>query len=129
MAAGRRDLSVLAGDVGHPDHLRRDPQAEKGGIETVANEERAQLIAASSLTIRQISYFAKKLPLKYKITCRVPVEYVQVDGKTLERMRDSHCRVVKKYPYIALTDQGVFSWNDLAYWNLSLLYKLTGGKS
>lgn len=129
MAAGSRDLSVLTGDVGHPDHLRGDPPAEKGGIETIANEERAQLLAVNAITVRQISYFAKKLPLSYRISCRIPVEYAQIDGKVVERMRDSHCRVIKKYPYIALTDQGIFSWAELAYWNLSLLYKLTGGKS
>lgn len=81
-------------------------------------------MTANTLTSKLIYLFGRKIPERYKLACLVPTSYVQIDGKTVEHMEYSQCRILKKYPYIAITTKGVFSWAELAYWNLYLVKQI-----
>lgn len=81
-------------------------------------------MTANTLTSKLIYLFGRKIPERYRLACMVPTSFVQIDGKTVEHMEYSQCRIVKKYPYIAITTKGVFSWAELAYWNLYLVNQI-----
>lgn len=81
-------------------------------------------ITSNTLTSKLIYLFGRKIPERYRLACMVPTSFVQIDGKTVEHMEYSQCRIVKKYPYIAVTTKGVFSWAELAYWNLYLVKQI-----
>ena len=56
-----------------------------------------------------------------KLTCYVGAP---TEKKPEGEIEEEHeCTVIQKYPYIALTSKGCFSWAMLTIWNQSILRK------